>query len=857
MKVFLILFQRFIWRDLLRNRVRSLLTLLGIALGVAVMLAIYLANQTALSKFQESIDIVAGKSNLEIRAVVDADLDESVLSKLAFLWDESVKFTPVIDQLAITASVPHEVIQVIGVDMFFADADFRSMTVKDKKDDTDGFGIFRRNHVYIGDALAKRYQLKSGNPFKVLVNDREDELIVDGIIAAEGVGKAFSGNIIVMDIGCAQELFSMKGRINRVDLIVPAAKFESISDKLKNTLAGGVSVERPQRRGQQVEKMLRSFQYNLTALSLIALLVGMFLIYNTMSISVIRRRWEIGTLRALGLPARVTFSLFALEAALLGAIGSGAGLALGMFFARFAVKAVSGTVQTLYADQPVSELVVDPVVLMVAFLAGTLFTVLAAIAPALEAVSISPAEASRRASYERKVQRLAPRLSLIALFLYMVAGVAAMQPPIAGFPFFGYLAAACAVFGTAAFTPVILDGLLKKCAAVFSKFMGTEARLAALSLHGALGRSSVTVASLMVGISMMVSLAIMIGSFRHTVLSWVNQTLKADLWLEPMSRKSSSRTGKLSTELVEKIRAVKGIDAVDAFLEFPIEYEGDPCNLGAGELDVMISHGNLMFQNGESCAQVLSRVDKKDAAIISESFAIKHKKSKGDTLVLASPGGNYSVKIEGVYYDYASDSGYIVLARDSFMKHFGFRDASTLAIFLKSGADAEQVRQNIIASIPSNSRLIIRTNQELKEEVLRVFDRTFSITYALHAIAIAVAILGVMNALFAISMESRREFGILKYLGAGQAQVKKLVLVQAGLLGSLGNLGGLVLGFILSFLLIHVINKQSFGWTIQLDMPYEFLLESFGLIFLCSLASGLIPASLAAKTPAPEVLRLE
>ena len=856
MKAFVSLFFRFIWRDLLRNRVRSLLTVLGIGLGVAVMLAIYLANQTALSKFQESIDIVAGKSNLEIRAVSEADLDENILSKIGFLWDDSVKFTPMIDQLAISAELPHEVIQVIGVDMF-ADAEFRSLKVNQKQDNPGEFGIFRTRHAYFGEALAQRYKLKPGDSFKVLANENEESVIVEGIIAAEGVGKAFSGNVVVMDIGCAQELFSMPGRISRIDMIVPSELFEATTAKVRAEVGNAVSVDRPQRRGQQVEKMLRSFQYNLTALSLIALLVGMFLIYNTMSISVLRRRWEIGTLRALGLPANSTFSLFAIEAALLGAIGSGFGLVLGIFFAQFAVKAVSGTVQTLYADQPVAGLQIDPLVLLAAFCAGTLFTVVAAVAPALEAVGISPAEASRRASYERKVQRLAPKLSIFAAFLFLVAGIAAMQPPIGGFPFFGYLAAACAVFGTAAFTPVILDGLLKKCAQVFSKLIGTEGRLAALSLHGALGRSSVTVASLMVGISMMVSLAIMIGSFRHTVLSWVDQTLRADLWLEPMSRKSSNRTGKLSNALVEKIRAVKGIDAVDAFLDFPIEYDGDPCNLGAGELDVMIAHGNLLFQDGEQCAKVLSRVAGRDAVIVSESFSIKHKKGKGDTIVLSSPKGNYLVKIEGVYYDYASDSGFIVLARDSFMKHFGFREASTLAIFLQKGADAEQVRQNIIASVPANTRLIIRTNRELKEEVLRVFDRTFSITYALHAIAIAVAILGVMNALFAISMESRREFGILKYLGAGQNQVRKLVLVQAGLLGSLGNLGGLVLGFILSFLLIHVINKQSFGWTIQLDMPYEFLLESFALIFFCSLASGLIPASLAAKTPAPEVLRLE
>lgn len=856
MNAFFLLFRQFIWRDLLRNRVRSTLTVLGIALGVAVMLAIYLANSTALNKFHESIDLVAGKSNMEIRAVSENDLDENVLSSLRDLWDHNVKFTPIIDQLAIGAEAPHEVMQVLGVDIF-ADYAFRSMRIDQKSQDNSGLGIFKSNHAYVGEAIAQRMHLNAGDEFKVLINDSEQPLFVEGIIAAEGVGKAFSGNVMVMDIGCAQQLFSMPGRINRIDMIVPDTEFGATEAKLKASLPAGIIAERPQRRGQQVEKMLRSFQYNLTALSLIALLVGMFLIYNTMSISVIRRRWEIGTLRALGLPAAEIFSLFAVEAALLGAVGSAMGLALGVFFAQFAVKAVAGTVQTMYADQPGTGLEVSSLVLLLAFFAGTLFTVAAAVAPAMEAVSIAPAEASRRASYERKVQRLAPVLTFIGLSLYAVAGISAMQQPIAGFPFFGYLAAACAVFGTAAFAPLILDKVLKSLAFFLEKLMGTEARLAALSLHGALGRSSVTVASLMVGISMMVSLAIMIGSFRHTVITWVEQTLKADLWIEPVSRKSSSRTGRLAPDVVKTIRGVAGIDAVDAFLDFPIEYEGDPANLGAGELDVMRTHGNLMFENGEASAQVLNRVDGKDSAIISESFSIKHHKHKGDSLVLNSPTGPFNVKVEGVYYDYASDTGYIVLGRDSFVRHFGEKQATTLAVFLKKNENPEAIRAEILRQIPENTRLIIRTNNELKTEVLRVFDKTFSITYALHAIAITVAILGVMNALFALTMESRRDLGILKYLGASELQVKKLVLVQAGILGSLGNLGGLILGFVLSFLLIYVINKQSFGWTIQLDLPFEFLLESFALIFVCSLASGLVPAGIAAKTPAPEVVRSE
>jgi putative ABC transport system permease protein len=333
--------------------------------------------------------------------------------------------------------------------------------------------------------------------------------------------------------------------------------------------------------------------------------------------------------------------------------------------------------------------------------------------------------------------------------------------------------------------------------------------------------------------------------------------LRADLWLEPAGRDVSNRAGRLTAEIVSKIRKVPGIDSVDAFVEYPIEYQGQPANLGAGELDVMVKHGNLMFLNGEPSAKVLSRVAGHDAGIISESFSLKHDLKIGDTLTLQSPGGPYQIKVEGVYYDYSSESGYIVIPRENFARHYNDLNSTTLAIFLLPNVDPEKVRQDIFAAVPKDSRLNIRTNRELKTQVLKIFDNTFSITYALHAISIAVAILGVMNALFALTMESRRDLGIFKYLGASKEQLGKLVIVQAGLLGTLGNLGGLAIGMALSFLLIHVINKQSFGWTVQFFLPLDFLLQSFALIFVCSILSGLLPARLAEKTPAAEVVRSE
>lgn len=869
MNAIAMLMAKFIVRDLARNQIRTVLTVAGIALGVAVMLAIHLANHAALSQFRNGIDLVAGKSNLSIHALAGHEFDETVLNNLAWLHDRHVKFTPVIDQFAVVVSKSGqtELVQVLGVDMF-SDKAFRSFersqssetkpTANTASGGDEPFAFLRADSAMVGKQLADRHKLSVGDTLTVQVNEKLTNLKVSSVLEAEGVGQAFGGNLIIMDIGPAQALLGMRGTISKIDLIVPAeAEAEQLVEQLRKSIPSGLAVDTPERRTKQVEKMLSSFQYNLVALSLIALLVGMFLIYNTMSISVIRRRFELGTLRALGVGRSTIFFLFSAEAFILGSIGSIVGAGLGVVFAHFALQAVSRTIKALYADQAPAALVVPPEAVLIAIAAGTTMTVLAAAAPSWEAIHVPPAEATRRASFERKVQHMSPRLALAGGVLGVAALWASRQPAINGFPVWGFAAAAAAVFAVAFMTPIALDKGFPAVKQMLSRLLGIEGGLAVSGLYGALGRTSVAVASLMVGISMMVSLAVMIGSFRHTVIAWVQQTLKADMWVEPAGRKVSSRIGRLSPELVDKLRSLPGIQALEAFIDYPFEFEGSPSNIGAGEIPVVADYGNLPMVDGEKSSIVLRRIEGKNAVVVSESFALKHDKKKGDQITLPAPDGPLQVKIEGVYYDYSSDLGFVIMDRNIFKQHFRDDGSTTLAIYVKPGESSEQVRENILRAAGTSAQLAIRSNSEIKREVLRVFDNTFAITYALHAISIAVAILGVMNTLFALTMESKRDMGILKYLGASSNQIRKLIFVQAGMLGGLGSLGGLFTGFVLSWLLIHVINKQSFGWTIQFAVPWEFLLQSFALIMFCSFASGLIPAKMAAKTVAPEALRSE
>lgn len=855
----LALYRRFILRDLRFNYVRSCLTIFGIALGVAVLLAITLANDTALTKFKDTVDRVSGRANLELRSTSTPWMNEEYLSNIRWLWDSGIKFTPIIEDNVLFHDADGPLVQLIGMDML-ADEVFKSY---EEASDTQSAGkadvdvsVLEPKAALVGSKLAAAYNLKKGSKFKLLVNEAPQVFTVSRVLTNKGLGGAFSGNLVVMDIRTAQQALNSTGKITRVEIVAPESEIEQVSRHLKHDLPASIAVERPSQRGQQVEKMTRSFQYNLLALTFIALMVSMFLIYNTMTISVIRRRPQIGTLRALGCSKNKILSLFVAESFTFGIVGTSLGILVGIAFAQGALGAVAQTFQHFYFQTPVEHVNLNPVTISTAFLIGVTVTVAAALAPAFEAAGVAPAEATRRASYELKSTRNATKYAIFGLVFFVSAAIFSVQPALNGVSVFGFAASLSTICGAALIMPQLLKFVLPLIGTFAEKLFRSEGRIAARSLEGTLGRTSVSIASLMIGIAMMVSLAIMIGSFRQTVMVWIDQTLKADLWLQSAARAGGSRQARMDEGLLEVIRGVPGVKAVDGFAEHALEYKGDPATIAGADLDVVSKYGHLLFIDGRDARSIVGNLGPTDC-IVTEAFAIRKNVHEGEVLQIPTATGTIPLTIKGIYYDYASDLGYIIIPRKHYENLFGEHTISSCAIFLEPSASSDDVRAQILKAVGNKIALNIRTTRELRAEALKIFDRTFAITYALHTIAIAVAILSVMNALFALTMESKREFGILRYIGASEKQLRRIVLVEAGILGAVGNTTGIVLGYFLSLLLIYVVNKQSFGWTVQFCLPTEFLLQSSVLVFITAVLAGLIPARLAARTLAPSVVRDE
>jgi putative ABC transport system permease protein len=388
------------------------------------------------------------------------------------------------------------------------------------------------------------------------------------------------------------------------------------------------------------------------------------------------------------------------------------------------------------------------------------------------------------------------------------------------------------------------------------KLLGVEALLALRSLGASLNRTSVLTAALATAVAMTSSVGIMVGSFRETVRLWIDNELKADFYLRPAGMSAADRHPTLNSGIANEIEHIPGVAAVDRFRAYSISYEGLPAMLGAGETSTIQNSDTTRFLPGENRDVILSKLPKGDYAIVSEPFANKHHVRPGSILHISLAGVIRSFEVLGIYYDYSSERGIIVLDRRTLLRYLPDPASSNLAVYLKSGANTNQVRTAMDRAI-SGRAVMVFSNSDLRRGAIAVFDRTFGITYALEAVAVAVAIMGIAGALLAMVIDRRREFALLRFLGAAQPQVRRIVLCEAGLLGLLSNGIGLVLGIALSLILIFVINKQSFGWTIQFHWPVALLLAALTAVYAATVLAGLYPARTVTQMKPIEVIHEE
>ncbi|HEX7087473.1 MAG TPA: FtsX-like permease family protein [Vicinamibacterales bacterium] len=851
------LFRWFILRRLRQEPVRTTLTVAGIALGVAVGLAIRLANASATAGFAASLDAVAGRTSLEIVGP-GVGVSEARLASLGWLreWGE---VSPVIegDAVAEVGGGRGELLRVLGADILRDQSlrEYRLLDLGGGGDaEPDATSFLRllvdRDAIVIAERFAGRHRLGIGDTLVLRIGDARLPFTVRGILRHDGPARAADGSFALMDIAAAQLAFGRLGWVDRIDIrLDDPGRLEEAETAIAARLPGGLAVQRPERRGRQVETMLAAFQFNLAALSWIALLVGLFLVYNTVSTSVIARRAEVGMLRALGTSRRRVLGLFLGEATALAIAGSAIGIPLGRLFAETATALTSATVTTLYVARAAATPSLHGVDVVIGFAVGVPLSLLAAAAPAIEASRVAPLDALRPPQGGGAEPR-SRRAAWCGIALLALAAGASRLGPVNGLPIFGFGAALLVLLGLSLLVPAALAGLTARLPPVT-----VEARLARAAIAAAVPRLSISVAALAVSLAMMVAIAVLVGSFRETVIYWTHQTLRADLFVSAGRRSSlDGSQGGISPELETTIRLDPDVAAVDPFRALSVTFRDRLVVLGSGDFDVLLEHGALVFKAPADATARMRRARGRDAVVVSEAFARRFALGPGDHVDLPTPEGERRFEIAAVYYDYSTDRGVAVMDRGTFARHFGELRPASLAIYLREGADPEAVRERLLSGLGGRHRVFLRTNAALRAEVLRIFDATFAITYALELVAIVVAMLGVTATLVTLMLERRRELAVLRLVGTDLRQLRRMVLVEAAVLGGSGALAGLAGGLALSLILVYVINVQSFGWTIQFHVPAAFLAQALLIVFAATLVAGLYPARVAAGfMPAREV----
>jgi len=850
------LFTALILRPLLRDPFRAVITILGVAIGVAVFLSIRLTNAQTMQSFQESVDLVLGKSD----AVIHADglsFDETHLKKLHALR-ESIKVYPVVEGYGIE-SRSGEVVEILGTDLL-QDSGIRDFSLQTVESDLKGLLpiVLDPRGIVLPEKFIPGTQFQAGDSIDFLINGQEKKLTVTAILENKGIAKALNGNFAMMDIAAAQLALGKIGKLDRIDVEFLGEKnFDSVRQKISAVLPEFLRIDRPQRKSQQVEKMLRAFQYNLTALSFVALLVGLYLIYNMIALSVVRRRMEIGTLRALGATPTLIAIIFFLEAGILGTIGSFLGIGLGYFFAQFSLDAISITINNLYVPSYVTEVDFEWRQMWPYLLLGVGLSFVSALIPAYDAARTPPTLVMRRGSYDLKLFLGNRKLNQSAVGTLVLAAISAQLPAIDNFPYFGFLSVFLLILGLSLFSPSALLLARRLLHGFCKNWFGAEGMLASMNLSQNVGRNALAVSSLAIAFMMVISMSIMVHSFRQTVTVWIGQTLRADIFIRIAGGRDIDYQYTLPADRVASLKNIPGVAAIDQFRAIDISYNDKPVVLATGDFSVLARYGNLIIKTGPNAQELDRWMVGHNRAIVSEAFSLKHNVTVGDRLSLKTPKGSLELEIAAVYFDYSRERGYIILDRTTFLENYQDSDINSFIIYLADKNRLEEVRQTVLDTLGKEYQLIIRSNAELKKDVMEIFDKTFAITYALEIIAIGVAVLGLFNTLIALILERRREVGILRFLGAFKSQIKRMVLIEAGILGLIGSLMGLIAGIVVSIILIFVINKQSFGWTIQMHFPYLFIFLTTSVFWIVSTTAGLYPARIAAKLNPKEAVRVE
>jgi len=838
-------------RSILRHPWQTALTVVGVSLGVGVVTAVDLANESAYRAFRIAAETVAGRATHQVVGG-PAGLAEGLYPELR-IRHRFRRCAPVVEgHVTVPGSAPTP-LRLIGIDPF-AEPPLRSFSshftdgrVLEALMTVPGSGMLLRS-------TAERIGVRRGGAFPVEVERKRRELPLAGYLeAGDDVGRLGLESVLVTDIATAQELLAMEGRLTRIDLIVPDGdEGERLIASLRSVIPPSASIIAAGSRAGALNQMTRAFRLNLTALSLLALVVGMFLIYNTTTFSVVRRRRLIGMLRAIGVTRREIFLQVCTEAFLIGLAGTGAGLLFGVLLGKELTGLVTRTINDLYFVLEVRSVSLPAEAFARGVLLGIGATLASAVPPALEATCAPPRAVLTRSFIEARRRKVVP-LAALAGVLTMLAGWGVLGLEAGGIAG-GFAGLFLFIVGYSLTIPavLVLSSLLSRpLLALFMKALG---RMAARGVVVSLSRTGVATAALVVAVSATIGVGIMVGSFRLTVERWLESWLRADIYVTTIGTGTGRNKPPLDPALVERLAAVPGAKTFSMTRRVMVESPQGPVDIFVLQVprSTFVSY---RFREG-SPEEAWESFSQGDSVLVSEPYAYRHGVHRGDRVTLRTDRGDRNFPVAGVFYDYGSDAGIISVARSAYLRNWDDTSIDGMGFYARPGTSldtlAAQIRER-----GGGSRLTLISNRELRRASVAVFDRTFAITAVLRLLTMIVAFVGILSALMAIQVERARELAVLRAIGLTPAQVWGVVCGETALIGAVAGLLSIPLGILQAYVLVNVVNRRSFGWTMEVAVTPQVLLQALAISFAAALLAGVYPSLAISRTSPALALKEE
>ncbi len=834
-------------RHFARHPWQFLLTVLGVALGVAVVVAVDLANDAAARAFSLSSETLLGRATHQVIGS-PTGLDEAVYVELRRTLGLRAA-APVVEGYG---SAGGETLHLLGVDPF-AESGVRGVLGGINRDAITRL-LTEPDTVVLPDVTAARLAVQAGQPLALDIGGRTIDVTVVALLPTDAASRVRMDGLVFADIATAQELLGFLGRLSWVDLVLPeGAAGERLEQAVRAALPRSAELVPAASRAQAMAQMTHAFRVNLTAMSLLALLVGMFLIYNTMTFAVLQRRGLLGMLRALGVTRGELFALVVREGVIVGAIGTAFGLLAGVALGHGLVQLVARTINDLYFVVSVSELTLAPLPLAKGAALGLLASVAAVLLPAREAALTPPRLTLVRSVIEARAHTAAPRLALAGVVLVLTALLLLWLPSRSLTVAFASLF--LALIGATLVAPLLVHWGTQLPGATVSRWLGPSARLALRGIDAALSRTGVAIAALMLAVATTVGVGVMITSFRASVADWLGTALRADIYVTAPSLRSSRTPAHLDAALVVRLRTVPGVAEFTSARRVVVESGAGLDELMA--LDVPPAAGErIRILRGEREA-ALRAFFAGEAVLVSEPYAWHRGLDVGARLHLRTDHGLGEFRVAGVYRDYGSERGEILMIRSLYDRSFDDPHITSVGVLLAPGADEAAVTAALRAQAQPGKPMLVRSNREVVEQSLAIFDRTFTITSVLRLLAVLAAVIGILSALTALALERAREFGVLRAVGFTPGQVRALVMVQTGAMGLAAGVLALPVGTLLAGLLIHAINRRAFGWSMDMLLPVGVYGEALLLALGSALVAGLYPAWRLARARPAESLREE